>query len=138
MCPDKNGKDWRDPGFDTDHLMTKDQNYYQCVTGCVAAGEMAIYGANASNVGGIAGSTNGTSITSSFSMVVIYTDASYVGGLVGRINSGPEVETVYSTGNIINSKYDHVGGLFGSSAVNVSDSYTTVRGTAIRQIILTA
>lgn len=37
MCPDKNGKDWRDPGFDTDHLMTKDQNYYHCVTGCVAA-----------------------------------------------------------------------------------------------------
>ena len=37
MCPDKNGKDWRDPGFDTDHLMTDDQTKYHCVTGCVAA-----------------------------------------------------------------------------------------------------
>lgn len=36
MCPDRNGKDWRDPGFDTEHLMTWDQVYYHCVTGCVA------------------------------------------------------------------------------------------------------
>lgn len=37
MCPDWSGKDWRDPGFDTDHLMTIDQTNYHCVTGCVAA-----------------------------------------------------------------------------------------------------
>ena len=36
MCPDWSGKDWRDAGFDTDHLMTNDQTYYHCVTGCVA------------------------------------------------------------------------------------------------------
>ena len=36
MCPDWSGKDWRDPGFDTDHLMTNYQTYYHCVTGCVA------------------------------------------------------------------------------------------------------
>ena len=36
MCPDKNGLDWRDEGFDIAHLMTDDQNYYHCVTGCVA------------------------------------------------------------------------------------------------------
>ena len=36
MCPDRNGKDWRDPGFDTDHLMTDDQVYYHSVAGCVA------------------------------------------------------------------------------------------------------
>ena len=35
-CPDKNGKDWRDEGFDTEHLMTNDQELYHCVTGCVA------------------------------------------------------------------------------------------------------
>ena len=35
MCPDRNGKDWRDPGFDTDHLMTDDQVYYHSVAGCV-------------------------------------------------------------------------------------------------------
>ena len=37
MCPDWSGKDWRDAGFDTDHLMTIDQTNYHCVTGCVAA-----------------------------------------------------------------------------------------------------
>lgn len=36
MCPDKNGLDWRDTGFDTAHLMTDDQLEYHCVTGCVA------------------------------------------------------------------------------------------------------
>ena len=36
MCPDKNGLDWRDTGFDTAHLMTDDQLDYHCVTGCVA------------------------------------------------------------------------------------------------------
>lgn len=36
MCPDKNGYDWRDAGFDTGHLMTNDQTFYHCVTGCVA------------------------------------------------------------------------------------------------------
>ncbi|MBQ7646016.1 MAG: hypothetical protein IJS94_01990, partial [Clostridia bacterium] len=96
------------------------------VTNCGVAGEMAVYGSNSSNVGGIAGSTNGTSITSSFAMVDIHTDASYVGGLVGKIGSGSTVGKVYSTGNIINSGYDHIGGLFGSSAVSVSNSYTTV------------
>jgi hypothetical protein len=37
MCPDWTGKDWRDAGFDTGHLMTNDQDKYHCVTGCVAA-----------------------------------------------------------------------------------------------------
>ena len=36
MCPDKNGYDWGDEGFDTEHLMTDDQVLYHCVTGCVA------------------------------------------------------------------------------------------------------
>lgn len=36
MCPDKNGYDWRDAGFDTEHLMTDDQVLYHCVTGCAA------------------------------------------------------------------------------------------------------
>ena len=38
MCPDKNGKDWRDADFDTEHLMTEvnDQIGYHCLTGCVA------------------------------------------------------------------------------------------------------
>lgn len=36
MCPDKNGYDWRDEGFDTEHLMTDDQVLYHCVTGCAA------------------------------------------------------------------------------------------------------
>ena len=37
-CPDRNGYDWRDKGlFDEAHLMTDDQTYYHCVTGCVAA-----------------------------------------------------------------------------------------------------
>ena len=36
MCPDKNGYDWRDADFDTGHLMTNDQTFYHCVTGCVA------------------------------------------------------------------------------------------------------
>ena len=36
MCPDKNGLDWRDTGFDKAHLMTDDQLDYHCVTGCVA------------------------------------------------------------------------------------------------------
>ena len=35
MCPDRNGKDRLDTGFDTEHLITNNQ-YYHCVTGCVA------------------------------------------------------------------------------------------------------
>ena len=35
MCPDLNGKDWRDKGFDTEHLLY-DNYKYHCVTGCVA------------------------------------------------------------------------------------------------------
>ena len=35
MCPDYHGLDWRDAGFDKNHLI-KDNPYYHCVTGCVA------------------------------------------------------------------------------------------------------
>lgn len=35
MCPDYNGLDWRDAGFDTNHLIIDNPNYH-CVTGCVA------------------------------------------------------------------------------------------------------
>ena len=35
MCPDYHGLDWRDAGFDKNHLIT-DNLYYHCVTGCVA------------------------------------------------------------------------------------------------------
>jgi hypothetical protein len=36
MCPDRNGYVLGDANFDTGHLMTDDQIYYHCVTGCVA------------------------------------------------------------------------------------------------------
>lgn len=36
MCPDRNGYVMGDAGFDTDNLMTDDQIYFHCVTGCVA------------------------------------------------------------------------------------------------------
>ena len=36
MCPDINGYVLGDASFDTAHLMTDDQIYYHCVTGCVA------------------------------------------------------------------------------------------------------
>ncbi len=107
------------------------------ITNCFATGTIAVYG-NVSEIGGLVGSFSG-SMSNCFAMTDIYSDGSYVGGLVGRLNemngsvtigqttiSSSSVSSCYSTGSIDDNSRDHIGGLIAYSETSaVSDCYTS-------------
>lgn len=103
------------------------------ITKCFAAGTIAVYG-NASCIGGLAGEFGG-SMSECFAMTDIYTDGSYVGGLIGKLNYVPDptdesksnsVTNCYSTGSIDTDSRNYIGGLIGySDTSDVTNSYTS-------------
>jgi uncharacterized protein (TIGR02145 family) len=102
-------------------------NDYQGLFGYVGSGAAiknlgvtASYVKGNEYVGGLAGYSNGGTITDSYTTGYVY--GSNVGGLVGINYKGSTITNCYATGNVNGST---VGGLVGSNSGTITNSYAT-------------
>ncbi len=92
---------------------------------------LAIVGGTTKNIGGLIGSVNGVTISSSYatgSITVIGGSSAYAGGLIGEVNgTGTIIDKCYSTGNLdVNiSGNQYIGGLIGKSFGTITNVYST-------------
>jgi hypothetical protein len=85
-----------------------------------------VLGSSGFNVGGLVGSHDAGSITNSYVVKRVgeIGEGSYIGGLIGILNSGGVVSTSYSVGKVVAKKSIACGGLVGRSfSGTVSQSY---------------
>jgi hypothetical protein len=75
-------------------------------------------------VGGLAGVTQGLSVSTDFYVTGAVTGVNYVGGLIGWVWSSGTIDDSYFSGTVTASGY-YVGGLVGSNECSITHSYST-------------